>query len=95
MPTINQQSIFGPAPPGQRKILLATNIAETSITIDDVTMVVDTGMHKLMTYDALNKLSQLIPTWYAPLTPTQLVEACFGAESNDGVSCSSVVCMHK
>lgn len=56
-----------PSPPGERKILLATNIAETSITIDDVTIVVDTGMHKIMTYDALNKLSQLTPAWCAYL----------------------------
>lgn len=35
-------------PPGHRKIVLATNIAETGVTIPDVTCVVDTGKHKEM-----------------------------------------------
>ena len=46
--------------PGTRKIVLATNIAETGITIPDVTCVVDTGKHKEMRFDERRQLSRLI-----------------------------------
>lgn len=65
MPTVHQQSVFERPAAGQRKILLATNIAETSITIDDVEVVVDCGMQKIMSYDSLNKIRQLAPSWCA------------------------------
>ena len=46
-----------------RKILLATNIAETSITIDDVVFVVNGGKAKEKTYDTVNNLACLLPVW--------------------------------
>lgn len=66
MATSNQRQIFNRPPPGVRKIVLATNIAETSITIDDVTVVVDCGVHKVMSYDTLNEIRQLSCQWCAP-----------------------------
>lgn len=63
MPTINQREIFDRPPPKMRKIVLATNIAESSITIDDVVYVVDCGKSKETSYDALNKLACLLPSW--------------------------------
>jgi ATP-dependent RNA helicase DHX29 len=53
--TEEQERAFLVPPPGMRKIVLATNIAETGITIPDVTCVIDTGKHKEMRSDVLNK----------------------------------------
>ena len=41
-----QSRIFDPAPPGARKVVIATNIAETSLTIDGIMYVVDPGFVK-------------------------------------------------
>ncbi|KNC98023.1 uncharacterized protein SPPG_06442 [Spizellomyces punctatus DAOM BR117] len=51
LPSEMQSRIFEPAPPGARKVVIATNIAETSITIDGIYYVVDPGFVKQNTYD--------------------------------------------
>ncbi|WP_440874930.1 ATP-dependent helicase HrpB [Thalassotalea sp. PLHSN55] len=56
-----QQQAIAPAPAGQQKLVLATNIAETSLTIDGVNLVIDCGLEKVAKYDAqsmTNKLQQ-------------------------------------
>jgi len=58
-----QQAAFHIPPPGMRKIVLATNIAETGITIPDVTCVIDTGKHKEMRFDEKRQLSRLIQSF--------------------------------
>lgn len=58
--TEEQELAFLVPPQGKRKIVLATNIAETGITIPDVTCVVDTGKHKEMRFDERRQLSRLI-----------------------------------
>ncbi|KAH0351216.1 ATP-dependent RNA helicase A, partial [Aureobasidium melanogenum] len=58
-----QQAAFRVPPPGMRKIVLATNIAETGITIPDVTAVIDTGKHKEMRFDERRQLSRLIQSF--------------------------------
>eukprot|EP00177_Eucheuma_denticulatum_P006762 GFKZ01012289.1.p1 GENE.GFKZ01012289.1~~GFKZ01012289.1.p1 ORF type:complete len:1366 (-),score=200.61 GFKZ01012289.1:915-5012(-) len=54
-----QSKVFRKPPKGLRKVICATNIAETSITVEDVTIVIDTLRAKEMGYDALNRSSVL------------------------------------
>ncbi len=58
-----QNTVFDPVPQGCRKIILGTNIAETSITIPDVQYVVDTGKLREKQYDQTRRISQLLCTW--------------------------------
>lgn len=44
----NQGAVFEIPPDGMRKIVLSTNIAETGVTIPDITCVIDTGKHREM-----------------------------------------------
>jgi len=46
--------------PGKRKVIVATNIAETSVTIDGVTAVIDSGLAKINYYNQRNYTSSLI-----------------------------------
>jgi ATP-dependent RNA helicase DHX29 len=55
----DQQAAFQIPPEGVRKIVLATNIAETGVTIPDITCVIDTGKHKEMRFDEKRQLSRL------------------------------------
>ncbi|RZC58134.1 hypothetical protein C5167_005440 [Papaver somniferum] len=64
-----------------RKIVLATNMAETSITINDVVFVVDCGKAKESSYDALNNTPCLLPSWISKATALQIVMEEKGAES--------------
>lgn len=63
VPVADQQAVFSPPPPGVRRVILSTNIAETSVTIPDVTTVVDTGRVKEMRYDPSRHLSSLVSAW--------------------------------
>ncbi|KEF54856.1 adenosinetriphosphatase [Exophiala aquamarina CBS 119918] len=51
MPADLQAKIFDPAPPAVRKVIVATNIAETSLTVDGIMYVVDAGFSKLKVYN--------------------------------------------
>ncbi|CAO1622974.1 unnamed protein product [Sympodiomycopsis kandeliae] len=63
VPVADQQAVFSPPPKGVRRIILSTNIAETSVTIPDVTVVIDTGRVKEMRYDPSRHLSSLVSAW--------------------------------
>ncbi|KAI9343732.1 DEAD/DEAH box helicase [Zopfochytrium polystomum] len=52
LPAAQQMKVFAPAPPQTRKIILATNVAETSITISGIRYVIDTGMVKVRAFNA-------------------------------------------
>ncbi|XP_036005376.1 ATP-dependent DNA/RNA helicase DHX36 isoform X2 [Fundulus heteroclitus] len=63
MPTVNQTQVFKRPPPGVTKIVIATNIAETSITIDDVVYVIDGGKIKETNFDTDNNISTMTAEW--------------------------------
>ncbi|CAD2220542.1 ATP-dependent RNA helicase DHX57 [Angomonas deanei] len=55
-----QQGVFKRPPKGKRKIIVGTNIMETSITIDDAVFVIDSGKAKENRYNARKSLSELV-----------------------------------
>ena len=57
--TDEQQAAFEIPPEGMRKVVIATNIAETGITIPDITCVIDSGKHREMRYDERRQISKL------------------------------------
>ncbi|KAH8825038.1 pre-mRNA splicing factor [Flagelloscypha sp. PMI_526] len=59
LPSEMQAKIFEPTPDGARKVVLATNIAETSITIDGVVFVIDPGFVKQNSYNPRTGMSSL------------------------------------
>ena len=63
VPRGEQSAIFEPTPPGCRKIILSTNIAETSVTVTDVRYVVDTGKLRETRYDQLRRITRLQCVW--------------------------------
>ena len=54
-----QVRVFQPAAKGIRKVILSTNIAETSITIDDVVYVIDSGRINVMRYISLRNTKSM------------------------------------
>jgi ATP-dependent RNA helicase DHX8/PRP22 len=62
LPSEMQSRIFDPAPPGARKVVIATNIAETSITIDGIYYVIDPGFAKQNAYDPKLGMDSLVVT---------------------------------
>ena len=61
--TKEQRKVFAAPPPGKRKVVVATNVAETSITIDDIVAVVDSGRVKETSFDPQNNMRKLEETW--------------------------------
>ncbi|PPS04479.1 hypothetical protein GOBAR_AA16182 [Gossypium barbadense] len=72
MASSEQKLIFEEPEDGVRKIVLTTNIAETSITINDVVFVLDCGKAKETSYDALNNTPCLLPSWVSKVSTQQV-----------------------
>jgi ATP-dependent RNA helicase DHX36 len=70
IPKEEQQRIFDPAPDGKMKVILATNIAESSVTINDALAIVDSGLAREMNWDAESAMSTMctVPTSKASAT---------------------------
>ncbi|XP_057473852.1 pre-mRNA-splicing factor ATP-dependent RNA helicase DEAH1 [Actinidia eriantha] len=62
LPTELQAKIFEPTPEGARKVVLATNIAETSLTIDGIKYVIDPGFCKMKSYNPRTGMESLLVT---------------------------------
>ena len=62
LPSELQSKIFEPTPPKARKVVLATNIAETSLTIDGIVYVIDPGFVKENVYNARTGMESLVVT---------------------------------
>lgn len=62
LPTDLQAKIFEPTPPNARKVVLATNIAETSLTIDGIVYVIDPGFVKENVYNPRSGMESLVVT---------------------------------
>ncbi|XP_028921035.1 probable ATP-dependent RNA helicase DHX34 isoform X1 [Ornithorhynchus anatinus] len=67
----DQDKVFDVAPPGVRKCILSTNIAETSVTIDGVRFVLDSGKVKEMSFDPKAKLQRLQEFWISRASAEQ------------------------
>lgn len=67
----NQQQAINPAPSGKRKIVLATNIAETSLTIEGITVVIDSGLGREAKYDPNTAMTRLFDRKVSKATATQ------------------------
>lgn len=60
LPQAAQQKVFQPAPPRTRKVIISTNIAETSVTVPGVRHVIDSGKQKMKKYRANLGLESLL-----------------------------------
>ncbi|KAK9706754.1 hypothetical protein RND81_07G149800 [Saponaria officinalis] len=60
LPRSDQDLIFSPVPRGRRKVIISTNIAETSLTLEGIVYVVDSGFSKQRFYDPISDIENLV-----------------------------------
>jgi ATP-dependent RNA helicase DHX57 len=63
LPPVEQRRVFPSAPKGLRKVIAATNVAETSITIPDIVAVIDSGRVKETAFDLVTSTQKLVEAW--------------------------------
>ena len=71
LPHEDQARAFAPATDGRFKVVLATNSAESSVTLPDCDDVLDLGTHKALRYDAASHRAVLAPAWVSRASATQ------------------------
>ncbi len=71
LPLSEQRKAILPAPAGKRKVVLATNIAETSLTIEGIRLVVDSAQERVARFDARSGLTRLITQRISVASMTQ------------------------
>ena len=71
LPLSDQRKAILPATPGQRKVVLATNIAETSLTIEGIRLVVDSAQERIARFDARTGLTRLVTQRISQASMTQ------------------------
>jgi len=70
--TLSQQErALVPDPDGRRRVIFSTNIAETSLTIEGVTCVIDSGLEKELIYDPVSGLTRLETTYISKASAAQ------------------------
>ncbi|AWP14850.1 putative ATP-dependent RNA helicase YTHDC2 [Scophthalmus maximus] len=69
--TLEQKKVLSASQPGVRKIILSTDIAETSITVNDVVFVIDSGKVKEKSFDTLSCVSTLKTVWISKASALQ------------------------
>lgn len=71
LPLSEQRKAILPAPAGQRKVVLATNIAETSLTIEGIRLVVDSAQERVARFDPRSGLTRLVTQRISVASMTQ------------------------
>ena len=87
LPSEMQTRIFDPAPPGTRKVVVATNIAEASLTIDGIFYVVDPGFAKQKVFNPKLGLDSLVITPISQVGGLHLVWRKDVEEAGDVLPC--------
>lgn len=71
LPLAEQQKAIDPSPSGRRKVVLATNIAETSLTIDGIRLVIDSTLERVSQFDVRSGLTKLVTQRASQASMTQ------------------------
>ncbi len=66
-----QEQVLTKESPNQRRIIFTTNIAETSLTIDGITCVIDSGLEKIALYDPVSNMTRLVTQYISKASAEQ------------------------